>query len=302
MWLSLVEHLVWDQGVACSNRVTPTIIDKPVFEDKNEQVCLFLCLKTSFGVENQRKKPFSIKNQSYKRNNICVYIAGLVLKIIILMLKLKMKGKIIMRIPYGYAYNETGKIVVDNNQAGVAKKIYTLYLKGQSLGGIVNVLKAENILSPTGNATWTRAAIDKVLNNGRYFPNIISEEQFWKAQIEREHRTNINDNGRKTARYNSQNVLSGLLVCGECGCNYRRITRPSGEVVWRCADKVENGKRAVCSNKVTVSDEEIKKIICKQLDMGGFDEEVVNDMLDTVIINEEGIAIQMKSLQSIAFH
>ena len=26
MWLSLVEHLVWDQGVAGSNPVIPTII------------------------------------------------------------------------------------------------------------------------------------------------------------------------------------------------------------------------------------------------------------------------------------
>lgn len=44
---------------------------------------------------------------------------------------------------------------------------------------------------------------------------------------------------RKATRNNSQNVLSGLLVCSDCGVNYRRITRASGEVVWRRADKVE---------------------------------------------------------------
>ena len=109
----------------------------------------------------------------------------------------------------------------------------------------------------------------------------------------------IDDNSRKTARYNSQNVLSGLLVCGECGNNYRRITRPSGEIVWRCADKVENGKQAICSNSITVSDEDVKKIICEQLNLGIFDEEVVRDLLDTVTISKDGISIQVKSDHSL---
>jgi len=83
---------------------------------------------------------------------------------------------------------------------------------------------------------------------------------------------------RKTARYNPQNVLSGLLTCGDCGRNYRRITRPSGEVVWRCADKVENGKQAICTNTVAVSDGEIQEIICEQLGLEIFDEAAVRDV------------------------
>nr|WP_279287533.1 zinc ribbon domain-containing protein [Flintibacter hominis] len=39
--------------------------------------------------------------------------------------------------------------------------------------------------------------------------------------------------------------MSGLLVCAECGHNYRRITRPSGEIVWRCASRVEHGKKVL---------------------------------------------------------
>jgi hypothetical protein len=107
----------------------------------------------------------------------------------------------------------------------------------------------------------------------------------------------MDDNGRKTARYNSQNVLSGLLVCGECGCNYRRITRLSGDVVWRCADKVENGKQSKCSNAMTVSDEEMKQAICEQLDMDFFDEDTVRDMIDIIAVDKEGIMLQMKPPQ-----
>jgi len=99
---------------------------------------------------------------------------------------------------------------------------------------------------------------------------------------------------RKTAQYNSQNVLSGLLICGKCGRNYRRITRPSGEVVWRCADKVENGKRATCSNNATVTDEEIQEIICEQLELLVFDEEAIRDSIDFIEISNTEIAIHMK--------
>ncbi|MDR0841455.1 MAG: recombinase family protein [Christensenellaceae bacterium] len=203
-----------------------------------------------------------------------------------------------MKIPYGYIQSTTGEININQKQSSVVKSIYDLYLQSKSLGGIVDTLQEKNIPSPTGNPRWTRAAIDKILSNGRYVSSIISENQFWKAQIERERRTNIDDNGRKTARYNSQNVLSGLLVCGECGCTYRRITRPSGEVVWRCADKVESGKQAKCSNTMTVSDEEIKRMVCGQLGVEDFDEEAVRDEIGTIVVGEGGITVQMKTPQS----
>lgn len=46
----------------------------------------------------------------------------------------------------------------------------------------------------------------------------------------------------KTARLSSGNTLSGKIVCGTCGRNYRRITTHGGDVVWRCAGRVEKVK------------------------------------------------------------
>jgi hypothetical protein len=217
------------------------------------------------------------------------YIAVLIFKHNNIKVIIYQKGTIRMRLPYGYAQSGTNQFIINQQQAGVVKSIYDLYLQGKSLGGIVDVLKVQNIQSPTGNLIWTRATIDKILSNGRYIPSIISEEQFWKVQIEKERRSNIDDNGRKTSRYNSQNVLGGLLVCGECGANYRCTTRPSGEVVWRCADKVENGKQSKCSNTMTVSGEKIEKVICEKLDMNFYNENTVMDMIDTIAINQKGI-------------
>ena len=89
------------------------------------------------------------------------------------------------------------------------------------------------------------------------------------------------------------------MICGECGRNYRRISRPTGEVVWRCADKVENGKRAVCSNMATVTDEEIRGIICEKLSLGDFDEATVAEAIEVIEISGTEIAIQMKSSLSL---
>jgi len=153
--------------------------------------------------------------------------------------------------------------------------------------------------SPTEKPTWGRTAVDDILSKGKYVPLIISEEKFYAVQFEKDRRSNMNDNRtRKTARYNSQNVLSGLLICGECGKNYRRITRSSGEVIWRCADKVENGKRATCSNMATVSDEEIRGIICEQLSLEVFDEVAVQSAIEAIEISVEGITLQVKATLS----
>jgi len=201
-----------------------------------------------------------------------------------------------MRAPYGYALYELGAVTINQDQAATVNLIYDLYLQGKSLGGIVDTLKEQGILSPTGKLLWTRAAIDNILSNGKYVPHMISEERFWEAQFEKERRTNLDADNRTrtTARYNSQNVLSGLLICGECGRNYRRITRPSGEVVWRCADKVENGKRVVCSNTATVTDEEIRGIICEQLGLEVFDEAAVGKAIESIEINGTEISLRMK--------
>ena len=201
-----------------------------------------------------------------------------------------------MKIPYGYTRDDLGAVTINQEQAVVVSLIYDLYLQGKSLGGIVEVLKERGIPSPTGKPTWGRAAIDDILSNGKYAPHVVSDDRFWQVQFEKDRRTNINGNRtRKADRYNSQNVLSGLLICGECGRNYRRIIRPSGEIVWRCADKVENGKRAACSNRVTVSDEETKEIICEQLSSEDFDEAVVGDAVEAIEIGNEGISIQVKN-------
>lgn len=128
-----------------------------------------------------------------------------------------------------------------------------------------------------------------LLSNQKYIGHIVSFDDFFLVQGEKGKRSNIDEytGKRKPARYSSQNVLSGLLVCAECGANYRRITRPTGEVVWRCANRVERGKR-ICKHSPSISEAYLKEELCKRLKMDSFNELKVEESIDLILIQESG--------------
>ena len=201
-----------------------------------------------------------------------------------------------MKLPYGFYLNSDGAVSINEEKANTVRLIYRQYLSDMSLGGIADLLYSERIPSPTGKERWTQAVISGILSNPKYIDAVIPFDEYFAVQFEKGKRS-LNDEytgKRKTTRYSSQSVLSGLLVCKECGCNYRRITRPSGEVVWRCASRVEHGKR-FCKKSPTISEIEILSTICKALKMAQYDEKAVRNQIERIMVGEGGIlSIEMK--------
>lgn len=193
-----------------------------------------------------------------------------------------------LRLPYGYTVDQNDRIIIHQAEAEIVKMIFQSYLAGDSLGKIADQLSEKKMPSPTGKDGWSRAAIDKLLSNGKFVPHIISMEEFLKVQIEKANRSSINyDKGkRKATRYNSQNVLSGLLVCTECGANYRRISPASGEVVWRCANRVEHGKE-ICKHSSTLSETGVKNFLCKALNVDEYDPQAVRESIEAILVNSD---------------
>ena len=194
-----------------------------------------------------------------------------------------------MSLPYGFMSASDNRIIVDPEKANTIKTIYQQYLSGMSLGGIADFLFEHGILSPKGKEHWTQPVLSNLLSNQKYIGYIISFDDFFLVQGEKSKRSNIDEdtNQRKVTRYNSQSVLSGLLVCAECNHNYRRITRPSGEIVWRCASRVEYGKK-FCKHSPSIPEEKIKKVICKKLSLSIFDENQVKGQVDTIWVHSDG--------------
>jgi len=73
------------------------------------------------------------------------------------------------------------------------------------------------------------------------------------------------------------------LVCAECNHNFRRITRPSGEIVWRYASRVEHGKK-FCKHSLSILEKQIKEIVCEKLGISKYDESLVKNQVDTILV------------------
>ena len=68
-------------------------------------------------------------------------------------------------------------------------------------------------------------------------------------------------------RYSGKFALSKILICGECGSEYRRqIRRKSGKemAVWRCENRLRNGSR-YCRYSPTLEEEMLHGIILKAI-------------------------------------
>ena len=193
------------------------------------------------------------------------------------------------RVCYGYSRNALGQFI-ENAYAPIVRQIFSLYLAGHSLRSIIVWLGENQIHSPSGKELWTPKAIDKLLSNETYIKGVVMPEQFVQVQREKQRRSNQlkTEYGmiRKPTRYHSQNVLSGLFVCGECGSSYRRITKHDGGIVWRCANRVEHGK-ATCKHAVTLKETEMRQYLLELLG-AGYTNQDIRERLDKITVDENG--------------
>ena len=124
--------------------------------------------------------------------------------------------------------------------------------------GIQSILANEKY---TGNAYLGKTFKQDVLSKTRvknigqgnmYYvenshPAIISQETFDLVQKEREKRNEVRSSSKTgKGRYSSKYPLSGMLICGNCGSNFRRYGRnlANGEYVptWICTKHQKNRK------------------------------------------------------------
>lgn len=178
-----------------------------------------------------------------------------------------MQKQINKRICYGFNKRHDGEWIRNNDAANVLM-IFNQYLQGKSIRDIIKLLKEMGIPSSTGKTEWSPRAIEKVLANESYVDRLISAEMFNQSKKERERRSNtqITELGtvRKSVRYHSKNMFSGLLFCEECGGTYRRITKHNGSVVWRCVNRVEK-RNIVCKKSPSVPEETLNLLMIETL-------------------------------------
>ena len=235
------------------------------------------------------------------------------------------KGKVIVNHKkfMGYTKNENGDLIIVPEEAEVVKMVFQLYLEGYSGQKIGEHLERIGIKTVTGKTKWQATVIMKMLRNEKYMGDallqktytadfmtkrkiinngivpqyyvendheaIIPKAIFREVQTEIRRRAELcrSKTGKKSAcsRYSGY-ALTGVLICGECGQGYRRVTwarNGKKKIVWRCSNRLKNGKRN-CQKSESIEEKVLHSAIMKAIDQAIEDaEELIRTDRDNIL-------------------
>ena len=202
----------------------------------------------------------------------------------------------------GYRKGDDDKPEIVPEEAEVVKEIYRFYLDGMSLNMIVDRLNEKGLTTKGGNSPYRKEVVQRTLTNEKYTGDallqktyvtdcitkktrknngelpmylvknhhepIISRTDFNRVQEEMARRSAkrvIADKLTKgeQGKYSAKYALSELLICGECGEHYRRVTwtaKGFKEIKWRCISRIQYGKKK-CHNSPTIDEQALHKAI-----------------------------------------
>ena len=202
----------------------------------------------------------------------------------------------------GYRKGADGKPEIVPEESEIVREIFRKYLDGMSLVQIADALNSRGITTKLSGSKWNSANVQNILKNEKYTGDallqktfitdcitkksrknngelpmylvknhhepIISRADFNRVQEEMARRSAkrvIADKLTKTeqGKYSAKYALSELLICGECGTHYRRVTwtaKGFKEIKWRCISRIQYGKKK-CHNSSTVDEQELHKAI-----------------------------------------
>lgn len=174
----------------------------------------------------------------------------------------------------GYERGEDGQPVINEEQAELVRRIYTMFVNGTTPSGIAKHLTAENIPTPGGSRLWQGSVVTSILSNEKYkgdallqktfctnyltkkmkvnegeipqyyvtgsHPPIVSGELFDHVQFELQRR-------KGTKCVASSGCFAGRIICGDCGSTYGskvwHSTSKYRRTIWQCNGKFKNPRK-----------------------------------------------------------
>ncbi|NSW89300.1 MAG: recombinase family protein [Firmicutes bacterium] len=207
---------------------------------------------------------------------------------------------------YGYERGENDKPRVVPEQAAVVRRIFQSYLAGSSVPDIKRMLEAEGIAAAGGKPQWSVGALQYMLRNEKYCGDALLQKTFVENCISKKTRKNngelpkylvqnhheaiidrtlfekvqaeiarragkrkVSDKTSKTgqSKYSGRYALTELLICGNCGTPYKRVTwskRGKKKIVWRCISRLDYGTK-YCKSSPTVDEERLQAAVLKAI-------------------------------------
>ena len=203
----------------------------------------------------------------------------------------------------GYKKGADGEPEIVPSEAAIVERIFNLYLAGETVDKISKMMQAENYDIPDKTISFSKGMIMNMLSNERYcgdailqksvtidciekkrkkntgeapmyyvqnnHPAIIDRVTFNKVQEELARRKTKTPGSAKssitsTGKY-SRYALTDVLICGNCGTRYRRVTWSRNgvkRIVWRCISRLDYGKK-YCSDSPTIMEDKLQEAIVR---------------------------------------
>lgn len=233
---------------------------------------------------------------------------------------------------YGYCKGEDGAPRPVPHEAETVERIYRDFLSGDSIGTIKKSLEQDKIPSKKGGESWSQSVIKGILNSEKYcgdallqktftvdcisktvqvnngelpkylikncHPAIVSRETYECVQAElarRGSKRKISDKTSKTeqSKYSSKYALTEILICGDCGTPYKRVTwskRGVKKAVWRCVNRIDYGTK-YCKQSPTIDEVRLHAAIVQALNTMLPEREFMMDTLQKnmqIVLSDNG--------------
>lgn len=194
----------------------------------------------------------------------------------------------------GYEKGKDGFPKIVEEEAKIIRKIYSLFLEGETVRAIADYLTGQNIPTPKGKRQWSVSTVMSILTNEKYkgdallqktytsdfltkkvkknhgevpqyyiensHPAIIDAETFELVQNEIERRRPVRHQLHRSSPFTAR------IICAQCGGYYGRKVWHSGskyqKQVWQCNHKYEDD--TICQTP-NLTEEEIKEAFVKTL-------------------------------------
>ena len=221
----------------------------------------------------------------------------------------------------GYRKGADGQPEIVPEEAEIIRRIYHRYLNGCTLGKIKRELEEDGVPTAQGVERWSPSIIHNILTNEKYIgdallqktyvtdcitkkvkknrgertmyyvenshPAIVARDLFNQVQQEMTRRSSkrkvLQKSGKtELGKYSGKYALTELLVCGECGSPYKRVTwarNGKKRIVWRCVSRLEFGTK-YCQHSPTLDEGKLHSAILAAMnEYAAIRQEVCPDVL-----------------------
>ena len=208
----------------------------------------------------------------------------------------------------GYDKGPDGKLVVNEKQAKVVRRIYGMYIEGKTITYIARTLTKEGVPTPSGKKVWGFSTVKSILSNEKYKGDALLQKSFTVDFLSKKKRKNAGEvpqyyvqddheaiidretfdavqqmlaESKGDFRKSSTHIFSSRIKCGACGAWYGRKLWHSKDkyrrMIWRCNDKYKKG-RPRCSTPHLTEDEIKAAFVSAMNKMIGDSAEVITTM------------------------